>query len=238
MTRRAPIQFYSTVATALPSERLSLTYHQVYIYTCQKQTERARDGSVGCLRALWPWERTPPTTMVKSWLSEKLQVNSSIIVFTADLAPAKVIFFIDSQAAILAFSSNTPTDCLNTIQCQTKIAELISYCWTAALQRAKSIISTHIDKYAAMTQKTKSFGKPWETLATVGPIPGNLERVEAVARFRLTTGHHFLRVYLHWLIVVANEACPLCGYARMDGDHMLQCTGLVEYPADDLVSRY
>ncbi|GFT05778.1 uncharacterized protein TNCV_3925691 [Trichonephila clavipes] len=48
----------------------------------------------------------------------------------AGLAHAKVVFFIDSQTAILALSSNTPTDCLNTIQCRTKIVELISYGWT------------------------------------------------------------------------------------------------------------
>ncbi|GFW89340.1 reverse transcriptase [Trichonephila clavipes] len=53
-------------------------------------------------------------------------------------APAKVVFFIESQAAILALISNTPTDCLNTIQCRTKIAELISHDWTAALQRVPS----------------------------------------------------------------------------------------------------
>ncbi|GFU92702.1 uncharacterized protein TNCV_2892111 [Trichonephila clavipes] len=42
----------------------------------------------------------------------------------AGLAPAKVVF-IDFQAAISALSSNTTTDCLNTIQCRAKIAELI-----------------------------------------------------------------------------------------------------------------
>ncbi|GFT06770.1 reverse transcriptase [Trichonephila clavipes] len=66
----------------------------------------------------------------------------------------------------------------------------------------------------------------------------HLERSEAVARFRLTTGHDFLGVYLHWLGVNANQAYPLCGHARMDGDHLLQCTGLDEYPIDDIVSRY
>ncbi|GFS62474.1 histone-lysine N-methyltransferase SETMAR [Trichonephila clavipes] len=45
---------------------------------------------------------------------------------SAGLAPAKVVF-IDSHAAIIALSNNTPTDCLNTIQCRTKIAELNSY---------------------------------------------------------------------------------------------------------------
>ncbi|GFX87968.1 reverse transcriptase [Trichonephila clavipes] len=75
-----------------------------------------------------------------------------------------------------------------------------------------------------MTQKTKSFGKPWETLDHCGPIP------EAVASFRLTTGHDLLEVYLHWLGVAANEA--------MDGKHLLQCTRLTEYLADDIVSWY
>ncbi|GFX55431.1 reverse transcriptase [Trichonephila clavipes] len=81
-----------------------------------------------------------------------------------------------------------------------------------------------------MTPKTESFGKPWEALATVGPIPRPLERAEAVAHFHLTTGHDFWGVYLHWLGVTANEACTLCGHARMDGYHLLQCTGLDEYP--------
>ncbi|GFW54206.1 hypothetical protein TNCV_4372801 [Trichonephila clavipes] len=59
-----------------------------------------------------------------------------------------------------------------------------------------------------MTPKTKSFGKLWETLASVGPILRLLERAETVARFRLTTGRDFLGVYLHWLGVAANKACP------------------------------
>ncbi|GFV64922.1 reverse transcriptase [Trichonephila clavipes] len=106
------------------------------------------------------------------------------------------------------------------------------------LRRAKNILFTHIDKYIIMIQNTMSFGKPWEILATVGPIPRHLEKAETVARFCLTTGHDFLGVYLHWLGVAANEACPLCGHARMDRDHLLKCTGLVEYSADDIVSRY
>ncbi|GFU13574.1 uncharacterized protein TNCV_938501 [Trichonephila clavipes] len=67
------------------------------------------------------------------------------------------------------------------------------------LRTAKSIISEYIDKYTGVTQKPKSFGKPWETLATVGPILKHLERIEAVVRFRLTTGHDFLGVFIHWL---------------------------------------
>ncbi|GFV92913.1 reverse transcriptase [Trichonephila clavipes] len=191
---------------------------------------------------------------------------------SAGLAPTKVVFFIDSQAAILSLSINTPTDCLNTIQCRTKILELILYGWTVALhwvpshvgisgneradqkakqgaestqpevpltlRRVKNIISTYIDKSTTMTPKAKSFGKPWETLATVGPIPRHLERAEAVCSFLVTTGLDFLGVYLHWLGMAANEACPICGHARMDGDHLLQCTGLDEYPAEDITCWY
>ncbi|GFX88088.1 hypothetical protein TNCV_159051 [Trichonephila clavipes] len=65
-----------------------------------------------------------------------------------------------------------------------------------------------------MTQKPKSFGKPWDTLATVGSIPRHLGRAKAAARFLLTTGHDFLEVYLRWLGLAAlrpflNEWQPL-----------------------------
>ncbi|GFV15734.1 reverse transcriptase [Trichonephila clavipes] len=105
-------------------------------------------------------------------------------------------------------------------------------------QKSKEHISAFIDKYTIVTQKTKSLGKPWEILATVSSIQRHLERAKAVTRFRLTSGHDFLGVYLHWLGLAANEACTLCGHARVDGDHLFQCTGLYEYPTDDIVSRY
>ncbi|GFY14259.1 hypothetical protein TNCV_3614481 [Trichonephila clavipes] len=68
------------------------------------------------------------------------------------------------------------------------------------LRRTKSTIYTFIDNYTIVTQKTKSLGKPWETLATVGLISRHLERAEAVAHLCLTTGHDFLGVYLNWLL--------------------------------------
>ncbi|GFU22575.1 ATP-dependent DNA helicase [Trichonephila clavipes] len=86
-----------------------------------------------------------------------------------------------------------------------------------------------------MTQKTKIYGKSWESLSTVGRIPRNLERAEVVALFHLTTGHDFLGVYLHCFGLAADETCPLCGHARMDGDHLHQCTRLNEYLTDDIL---
>ncbi|GFX23812.1 reverse transcriptase [Trichonephila clavipes] len=71
----------------------------------------------------------------------------------------------------------------------------------------------------------------------VGPILKHLERANAVSRFCLTTEHDFLRVYLHWLGLDADEAYPLCGNASMDGDQLIQCTGLDKYMTDDVVNR-
>ncbi|GFT82869.1 hypothetical protein TNCV_4434211 [Trichonephila clavipes] len=53
------------------------------------------------------------------------------------------------------------------------------------------------------------------------------------ASFCLTTRHDFLGVYLHYV----TWACPFSGHIREDGDNLFQCTGLDEYPTDDVVSR-
>ncbi|GFV15842.1 reverse transcriptase [Trichonephila clavipes] len=85
-----------------------------------------------------------------------------------------------------------------------------------------------------MTQKTQSLVNPCEASAPVGPIPRHLERTEDLSSFCLTTGHDFFRVYLHWPGLATNKAYPLCTHARMDGDHLLQCTGLNEFPTEVL----
>ncbi|GFV94938.1 uncharacterized protein TNCV_1029361 [Trichonephila clavipes] len=90
------------------------------------------------------------------------------------------------------------------------------------LRSAKSITSTYIDKYAAVTQQNKAFGKPWESVAPVGPILRHLETAETVACFRLTIGLDFLGIYLHWLHLATDEACQIYDHTRMDGDHLLQ----------------
>ncbi|GFT70938.1 reverse transcriptase [Trichonephila clavipes] len=116
--------------------RISGSISTLTAHTCQKQTEQAWDGYVGCLRAHWPWEKK-----ATNYDGEVLAVcEATTLLLVAGLGPAKVVFFIDSQAAILALSSNTPTDFLNTIQCRTKIVELISYGWTVALQYVPSYV--------------------------------------------------------------------------------------------------
>ncbi|GFW44148.1 reverse transcriptase [Trichonephila clavipes] len=109
----------------------------------------------------------------------------------ACLAPAKVVFFIDSQAAISPLSSNTPMDCLSSNQCRSKFAEPISY--------EEYYVHTYIDKCTVLNQNTKDLVRPWKTLVPVRPIPRHLERAAADARFRLTTRHDFLGVFLYWL---------------------------------------
>ncbi|GFY27662.1 reverse transcriptase [Trichonephila clavipes] len=86
----------------------------------------------------------------------------------------------------------------------------------------------------ATGQEPKTLGKSKETLDTVGPIPRHLERAEAVAHFSLTSGRDFLGVYLHWPGLADDEACSFSGHARMDGDHLLQCTRLDKRVTENL----
>ncbi|GFS75243.1 histone-lysine N-methyltransferase SETMAR [Trichonephila clavipes] len=86
------------------------------------------------------------------------------------------------------------------------------------------------------SMKIKHKPRALSTLATVGPIPRHLERIEAVACFRQTTGHDFWEYTFTGL--AANESCLLCGHARMDGGHLLRCTGHDEYPTHDIASRH
>ncbi|GFY16507.1 reverse transcriptase [Trichonephila clavipes] len=300
MTRHASIRFYSFVAIALPSKQLDLihlisnkveaipdkpkscaleTIEQRYpvnewfhIYTDDTYLPETSGAGVEWFCRLFEDSLAVGgnATNYDGEVSAVSEATTQLL--AAGLDPAKVIFFSNSQAAILALSSNIPIDCLNTIQCRTKIAELISYGWTVALQRvpshvgiqgnenadqkakqgvessqlevtltlrrAKSPIFTYIDKCSVMIQNTKSFGKSWETLVTVEPILRHQKRAEAVACFRLTNGDDFLGVYIHPLGLAADEAFSLSGHARMNGDYLLQCTGLDEYPTDNVISWY
>lgn len=56
-------------------------------------------------------------------------------------AIGQVVFLIDSQAAISALSSNTPSDSLRTIQCRVKLSQLIEQGWAVHLKW----IPSHVD---------------------------------------------------------------------------------------------
>ncbi|GFW98727.1 hypothetical protein TNCV_2759031 [Trichonephila clavipes] len=92
------------------------------------------------------------------------------------------------------------------------MAELWTYSGTKVMLGSPAM--RVLTKIQAGSRKTKSLGKPREALVTVDPIPRHLGRAEAIARFRLTTGHDFSEVYLHWLDLASDEAFSLSGHAR------------------------
>ncbi|GFW32295.1 reverse transcriptase [Trichonephila clavipes] len=86
-------------------------------------------------------------------------------------------------------------------------------------RRAESIISTYIDKYIAVTWSLWVLSRgTWREprLLLAFTNPPNM------------TFWEYTSTGLTWL----------CGHARMDGELLLQCTGLDKYPTDDVVSRY
>ncbi|GFU05320.1 hypothetical protein TNCV_3262641 [Trichonephila clavipes] len=93
--------------------------------------------------------------------------------------------------------------------------------------------SNSIGILALQTFRVRGLENIWETLTTVDRILSHLERAQAVARFHLTTVHEIMVVYIHWLDLNADKVGPLCGHVRMDGVHLLQNTGLNEYPTHD-----
>ncbi|GFY01720.1 hypothetical protein TNCV_1467121 [Trichonephila clavipes] len=78
-------------------------------------------------------------------------------------------------------------------------------------EELKSCVLEMIEERYPANEVLKSHGNSGHC----GPNPkSHGESAEAVAFFRLTTGHDFLEVYLHWLGVAANEAGTLCDHAE------------------------
>ncbi|GFX92174.1 hypothetical protein TNCV_1740941 [Trichonephila clavipes] len=79
------------------------------------------------------------------------------------------------------------------------------------------------------SKKQRAFGSPGHC-GFYQDAPG-----ESRSGFPLLHNHQIWRFgcNLHWLGLVTKEACPLCGSAIMDDDHVLQCPRLNEH----LVSR-
>lgn len=161
-TQRASIQCYSTVALALPLIRLDLinlasnraeaipdelkscaletielrypANEWLHIYTDGSYLPETNGAGAGWFCRLFE-DSLAVGQNATNFDSEVSAVHEAMTQLLAiSLAPAKVVFLIDSQSAISAPSNNTPTDCLRTTQCRSKLAELITYGWTVVLQ--------------------------------------------------------------------------------------------------------
>ena len=299
MVHRAPLQHFTAVVPALPGKRLDLlhmhssksgtsplelkshaleTIHTLYpsnewlhVYTDGSYLPETKGAGAG-----WHCSLFENCSAVGKYASNYDGEVTAILEAAnqlqgLNLPPGRVVFLIDSQAAITALSSNAPTDCLRTIQCRSKLAELITSGWVLWLQwvpshvgvpgneradlkarqgaesiqpnipltlrTAHNTITTTINSVTQNSLKDQSKGKRWECLASVGVIPSHLERAEAVARFRLATGHDYLQAHLYRIGLAADEVCPLCRTSKMDGDHLLNCPKLDHLPLD-VVRRY
>ncbi|GFU85766.1 uncharacterized protein TNCV_1791221 [Trichonephila clavipes] len=155
MTHRDPMQFYCTVTTALPSKRLNLTNmtsnkadaipeklkfcvpetieerypanEWLHIYTDGSYLPETNGAGMGWFCRLFEGSLAVGKNAT-NYDGDVLAVcEATTHLLSAGLALAKAFFFIDSEAAILALSSNTLTDCIFTIQCRIKIAELSSH---------------------------------------------------------------------------------------------------------------
>ncbi|GFY16502.1 reverse transcriptase [Trichonephila clavipes] len=249
MTRHASIRFYSFVAIALPSKQLDL------IHMISNKVEAIPDKPKSCaletIKQRYPANEWFHTYTDDTYLPETngAGVGWFFRLFEDSLAVGENATNYDGEvSAIISYGwtvalqrdpshvriqGNEKADQKAKQGVESSQLEV-----TLTLRRAKSPIFTYIDKCSAMIQKTKSFGKSWETQVTVEPTLRHQKRAEAVACFRLTNGDDFLGVYIHPLGLAADEAFSLSGHARMNGDHLLQCTGLDEYPNDNVVSWY
>ncbi|GFU52393.1 hypothetical protein TNCV_3959071 [Trichonephila clavipes] len=92
------------------------------------------------------------------------------------------------------------------------------------------------DCFNAVSERTQN-EKFWKAIGNSGHCGPNPEAPgENRGYFPVMTFWEY--DFDHWLGVAANEACPLWGHTKMDGDHLLQCIELDEYLADDIVNRY
>ncbi|XP_066902888.1 uncharacterized protein [Halyomorpha halys] len=104
----------------------------------------------------------------------------------------------------------------------------------------KSMISSYCKDRTSTIPKVQAEGKKWESLLRKDKrIPGNLNRAERVACFRLVTGHDLLQKHLHRIGIVDSPKFLLCNMGEMDGGHLLTCIGLedIQQNTDQLRGR-
>lgn len=77
-----------------------------------------------------------------------------------------------------------------------------------------------------MELSINSKGKLWETIRDDWSEFSRRPRKEAVANFRLKTGHDCLALHLSRIGILTSSLCPICKTDVMNGNHLLVCPDL------------
>ena len=128
-----------------------------------------------------------------------------------------------------------------------EMADSLAKKGTTILQKPTSILSFHSAKLIinkiikTQTQeklKSDSTSKPWSILFDKSSVPEG-PRQEAVAIFRLITGHDCLAAHLHKISIFNSPKCVLCNEedSVMDKNHLQMCSSLKTIPDLDNLSK-
>ena len=106
-------------------------------------------------------------------------------------------------------------------------------------QSAKLIINKYIKNETQALYKLKSNNKPWATCMNDHSVPDS-PRHEAVAMFRILTGHDCLAAHLHRLSIYQSPQCVLCNEEEsiMTIDHLQECSALTSPDLDSTSKLY
>lgn len=97
----------------------------------------------------------------------------------------------------------------------------------------KRLIRNIFQDKLKQTHKISCEGKSWENLMNKCIIPDGPRR-EAVATFRLTTGHDCLAAHLHKISILPSPECVLChkNGTIMNSQHLKVCSALIDCNSD------
>ncbi|GFU27768.1 hypothetical protein NPIL_552531 [Nephila pilipes] len=123
-----------------------------------------------------------------------------------------MVIFVDSSAAILAISNHHHSETQIITQIKKDINILID-------KKYSNCIS--IDNLNVICKDTK-----WQDTQNTWKTYNLRPRKEAIAHFRLMTGHDCLEEHLNMIDVLDTNMCPICKSGIMDSVHLLDCAGL------------